>query len=95
MLTGFRLTKRVAPLASKFRAAGNATRLALLYMLAREPLTLARMASRLKLSPSLVIHHLKILHQAGWVTKTKFGKLVTYYLVEDALKDAQAILKEK
>jgi predicted transcriptional regulator len=95
MLTGLRLKKRVAPLATTFRAAGNTTRLAMLSMIAREPITLARIVSRLKISPSLAIHHLNMLHRAGWVTKTKFGKLVTYYLVEGALKDTGALLKKR
>lgn len=66
------------------KAAGDINRLAILYLLAAEPMGLRDIVARTRLSSSLVVHHMNVLREAGWVTKTKFGKLVTYYLVESA-----------
>ena len=85
MLSGKRLQQKVAPTAEKFRALGDANRFAILYLLAADPMDVGDIIDRTKLSPSLVAHHLKVLLQTGWVTKTKYGKLVTYYLVEGAV----------
>lgn len=69
-----------------FRAAGSDIRLSILHMLAREPMSVGAIVRRLKRSPPLTAHHLNILLKAGWVTKTKFGRLVTYYLNEKTLQ---------
>lgn len=62
-------------------------------MLGREPMEFGRLVSRLKVPPSLLSHHLKRLMAAGIVTKTKFGKLATYYLSEAAVKEMDTILR--
>ncbi len=94
MLSGIRLTQKTTPVAAKFRGAGNVSRLSILYMLARGPLDLGTIIRRLKRSPSLIAHHLNVLRAAGWVTKSKFGKLVTYNLSEDAVKEVTAYLRK-
>jgi DNA-binding transcriptional ArsR family regulator len=70
------------------------TRLSILYVLAREPTEFGRLVHRLKLSPSLLSHHLKQLMSAGIVTKTKVGKLATYYVAEDSIKGMSALLQK-
>ena len=92
MLSGIRLKQKITPVAAKFSAAGNVHRLSILYMLAQGPLTLPVIIRRLKISPSLTIHHLQILRKSGWVSKSKFGKLVTYYLSDKAVKEVSAFL---
>lgn len=92
MLTGVRLQKKISPVAEKFRAAGDTSRLSILYMLAQGPMDLGTIIRRVRRSPSLISHHLNILRAAGWVNKSKFGKLVTYYLSEDAVKEVTAFL---
>ena len=78
----------------RFHALGSLTRLSILYTLAREPMEFGRIVHRLKLSPSLTAHHLKQLVSAGWVTKTKVGKLATYYVAEDSIKGMSALLRK-
>jgi DNA-binding HxlR family transcriptional regulator len=94
MLSGDRLQKKITPFAAKFQAVGNVHRLSILYLLIREPLTLPVLSRRLKRSPSLIFHHLKDLERNGWITKTKFGKIVTYYAQENAVKVALSILRK-
>lgn len=93
MLTGARLRQKLSIPARKFHAVGNLSRLSILYILAREPMEFGRIVRRLKLPPSLLSHHLKQLVGAGLVTKTKVGKLVTYYLAEDSVKEMSALLR--
>ncbi len=76
------------------RAAGDIHRLAILYLLAAEPTNLTDIVHRTKLSPSLVSHHMKVLRGSGWVTKSKYGKEVTYYLVDSAVGVLQKLLKK-
>jgi len=94
MLTGERLRQKLKPSAGKFHAIGNLSRLCILYTLAREPMEFGRLSHRLKLPPSLLSHHLKHLVSAGLVTKTKVGKLATYYVAEDSIKGMSALLQK-
>ena len=94
MLTGNRLKQKITPYAAKFLAAGNVYRLSILYMLIREPVTLPMIIRRLGISPSLAAHHLKTLRLAGLVTKSKFGKLVTYYADDVSVKEIVTLLRK-
>lgn len=55
------------PLVGALKALGDPTRLRLLRYLAREPLSPAELARRLRLRPPTVIHHLRTLRLAGLV----------------------------
>lgn len=94
MLSRVNLHNKLKPHAGKFHAMGNITRLSILYILAKEPMEFGRIVRRLKLRPSLAAHHLTQLVSAGLVTKTKVGKLATYYLSEDAVKEMNALLRK-
>ena len=94
MMSRVNLHNKLKPHACKFHAIGNVTRLSILYILAREPMEFARIVHRFKMSPSLAAHHLKQLVSAGLVTKTKVGKLVTYYLAEDTIKEMSILLRK-
>ncbi len=94
MLSRANLYNKLKPRAAKFHAIGNTTRLSVLYIVAREPMEFGRLVSRLKIPPSLLSHHLKLLVAAGLVTKTKFGKLATYYLAEDSIKEMRTLLRK-
>jgi DNA-binding transcriptional ArsR family regulator len=94
MLSRINLHNKMKPHADKFHAIGNIIRLSILYILAREPMEFNRLSNRLKLSPSLLSHHLKRLADVGWVTKTKIGKFVTYYVDEDAVKVVSTSLRK-
>ncbi len=77
------------------RAAGDINRLSILYLLAAEPMDLRDIIGRTKLSPSLVAHHMRVLREEGWVTKTKYGKRVTYYVVETAAGQLSKLLGKR
>jgi DNA-binding transcriptional ArsR family regulator len=94
MLTGSRLRQKLTPPARKFHALGNLWRLSIVYTLGREPMDFGRLVSRLKLPPNLLSHHLKQLMNAGVVTKTKVGKLATYYLADEAVKEMGTLLRK-
>lgn len=94
MLSRDRLKKKIVPIARKFNAAGNVHRLSILYMLMREPMTFSVIVRRLAISPPLALHHLHLLEKSGWVTRSKFGKLVTYYLDDHAAKEIAAFLRK-
>lgn len=94
MLSRVTLHNKLKPHAGKFHAIGNITRLSIIYLLSREPLEFKRLASRLKLPPTLLSHHIKQLMNTGWVTKTKVGNLTTYYLSEDAVKKMSELLRK-
>ena len=85
------LHNTLKPYAQTFHAIGNITRLSILYTLGQEPMEFGRLVHRLKISPSLLSHHLKQLMTAGIVTKTTVGKLVTYYIAEDSVKKVGAL----
>ena len=94
MLLGNHLIQKTSPIADKFRAAGSESRTAILAMLLREPMTFSVLVRKLELSPSLTLHHLKILLKSGWITRSKFGKLVTYYLSDSAVKEVVTFLRK-
>lgn len=94
MLSAPRLKQKVTPIARLLSAAGNIHRTSILYMLIREPLTSIVIIRRLRLSPSLLAHHINILRAAGWITKSKFGKLVSYEINEEAVKEVTTFLRK-
>ena len=94
MLSRINLHNKIKPHAGKFHAIGNTIRLSIVYILAREPMDFGLIVRRLKLRPSLAAHHLKQLVNTGWVTKIKVGKLVTYYLSKDSVKETGTFLRK-
>lgn len=90
MMSRITLHNKLKPFTKSFHAMGNITRLSVLYTVAREPMEFGQLVHRLKLSPSLLSHHLKQLLKAGLVTKTTVGKLVTYYVAEDSVQKVRA-----
>ncbi len=95
MLSGARLKQKVRDASRMLQAAGDINRLAILYLLATEPMDLRDIIDRTRLSPSLVAHHMRVLLGAEWVTKSKFGKRVTYYLIETAAGKALKLLGKR
>ena len=90
MLSGLRLTQKVAPVSFTLRGIAHPSRLAILYLLLTDSMEVRDIVSRLKLPANLVAHHLSILYKTGWVTKTKQGNRVTYTVKKDALVDIEA-----
>ena len=95
MLSGARLKQKVKGTSVMIGAAADVNRLAILYLLAAEPMDIRDIIGRTRLTPPLVAHHMRVLLTAGWVTKSKFGKRVTYYLVESAAGQLAKFLQKR
>lgn len=68
--------------AELFKVLGNGSRLALVWLLHTEPLTVGALAEEAGLSQPLVSQHLRTLRQAGLVTSERDGKEVRYALAD-------------
>lgn len=90
MLTGARLRQKLSKTSKLFTALAHPSRVAIVYLLARDPMRVRDIVDQLKLSPTVVAHHLHVLYVVGWVTKMKVGKMTTYSLVPEAAKHIQA-----
>ncbi len=75
--------------ASMLAMFGDATRLALLQILAKKATAVGVMADSLSLSQPVVSHHLGLLLGSGMVTKTRAGKSVIYSINADTIKSAK------
>jgi DNA-binding transcriptional ArsR family regulator len=82
MLTRARLREKVKPAVRRMRAASHVHRVAILYLLAHEPMIVRDITEAIGVAENLVAHHLKQLHLGGWVVKTKKGREVMYQLRE-------------
>jgi len=94
MISRLRLYQKLQPATKKFSALGNVSRLSIVYSLGREAMEFGALSRRLKISPSLLSHHLNVLLKNGWITKLKVGKLVTYYIAEKTVKDMSMELRK-
>lgn len=80
-------------LLSLFKALADASRLNLIGLLVRQPLTVEQLAEMLKLSPSTVSHHLSVLAQAGLVSARAESYYNVYRLEPGAMERvAQQVL---
>lgn len=68
--------------AELFKVLGNESRLALVWLLSRERLTVGVLAERTGLSQPLVSQHLRTLRQSGLVSSEREGKEIRYALAD-------------
>lgn len=94
MTIGKKLHEKVKPYAKRIRGIAHPHRLAILYLLAHDPLWVKDFVNYLGLPENLIAHHLKQMTLAGWVTKEKQGRNVTYRLNEKAFKEAVKLLAD-
>ncbi|GAA2033257.1 metalloregulator ArsR/SmtB family transcription factor [Agromyces tropicus] len=88
---------RADELASRFKALADPTRLRLLSIVAAadgQGACVCDLVEPVGLSQPTVSHHLKILANAGLVTRSKRGTWAYYALVPGALDDLAALLAE-
>lgn len=85
MTTGKRLLRKVHSYSEKLQAVSDDHRLAIVYLLAHEPMTVRDITLNLPLSHSLASHHSNALYKAGWVTREKIGRTVEYALNKKSL----------
>jgi DNA-binding transcriptional ArsR family regulator len=70
-------TKHKTNIAHVFHALGDPTRRAILDRLAREPLSVSRLAQPLDITLTAVVQHLQILEESGLVFTEKLGRVRT------------------
>jgi predicted transcriptional regulator len=70
-----------------FKALADANRLKIVGLLAREPLSVEKLAEQLELHPSTVSHHLARLSKAGLVSARAVGYYNIYQLEEKTLEN--------
>ncbi|WP_298871417.1 metalloregulator ArsR/SmtB family transcription factor [uncultured Microbacterium sp.] len=68
--------------AELFKVLGSESRLALVWLLNTEQLTVGALAAKAGLSQPLVSQHLRTLRQAGLVTSERDGKEIRYVLAD-------------
>jgi DNA-binding transcriptional ArsR family regulator len=78
MTTGKRLYGKVHRQAAILAALGHPHRLAIAYLLSLEPHRAGRLAARVGITPSLLLHHLGILSAVGLVGKKYEGARAVY-----------------
>jgi len=81
MLTRARLREKVKPFARRIRGMAQTHRLAILYILAHDPLEVREITDHLGIKENLVAHHLKQLVKTGWIVREKEGRWVKYRLI--------------
>lgn len=70
-------------LADMFRLMGDHSRLRIIFACLHEPVCVSDIAARLKLSPSLVSHHLRLLRAARVVKAERHGKQIFYSAADE------------
>ena len=73
-------------LAEMFRLMGDPSRLKIIVACLEEPVCVSDIAARLKLSPSLVSHHLRLLRAARVLRAERQGKQVFYAAADDHIR---------
>ena len=79
--------KRVARLAEQYKALGDPTRLALILKVdscSEDAACICELTPDTNLAQSTVSHHMKILVDAGLLTRTQRGKWAFFVLTDDA-----------
>ena len=89
---------RTVQLAETFHLMGEPNRLRMVFACLDEAVSVGDMAARLRLSPSLVSHHLRLLRAARLLAGERRGKQVFYRAADDhirsVLKDMAAHVTE-
>lgn len=81
-------------LADLFKVFGDSTRLRILYELMDGELCVGELADALEMNQSAVSHQLKVLKQNKLVRNTRSGKMISYALADDHVKEILALGKE-
>lgn len=78
--------ERISELADLFRLLGDGTRLRIVLACLNAPISVGDIAERLKLSVSLVSHHLRLLRATRLVTTERRGKQIFYSAADDHVR---------
>ena len=75
------------------RAVADPTRMQILRLLARRPCSTREIARLIGLIEAAISKHLKLLHDAGWISTERQSYYVYYRLTRDSLVDLTAGLE--
>jgi DNA-binding transcriptional ArsR family regulator len=89
-----RLKAKVLPYAEVLSAIGDVPRLSILYTLAFRPMDVREIIDITGMPGSLMSHHLKVLYEAGWVDKKKYGKRIEYSMKTNQLTIFEKLFKD-
>lgn len=87
--------KQLERVANLFRAFAETTRLAIIQELKSGELSVSEIVGRLTTSQANVSKQLKLLHDAGLVTRRKEGTLVLYQIAEPMVFELCALVCDK
>jgi ArsR family transcriptional regulator, arsenate/arsenite/antimonite-responsive transcriptional repressor len=95
LLTAHLTSDELTRIASIFRVLGEPARLQLLNLIAAQPKREVRaceLVETLGLSQPTVSHHLKVMYEAGLLTKERRGTWIYYQIVTDRLSELRSVL---
>jgi ArsR family transcriptional regulator, arsenate/arsenite/antimonite-responsive transcriptional repressor len=95
LLTAHLTSEELTRIASIFRVLGEPARLQLLNLIAAQPSQEVRaceLVETLGLSQPTVSHHLKVMYEAGLLTKERRGTWIYYRVVTDRLSELRSVL---
>ncbi|MBI3576460.1 metalloregulator ArsR/SmtB family transcription factor [Candidatus Gottesmanbacteria bacterium] len=91
MLTGKKLIRRSEKEAKVLRAMAHSHRITILHLVSQSDMRLKELAMRAQASQSLLLHHLTILIDAGFVGTYQVGARTFYRLENKNLAEAKKI----
>ncbi len=94
MLTGGRLKEKSKIFAKKYLGIAHPHRMAIVYLLAHDPLWVRDIVMHLNVPENLIAFHLRQMHRTGWVTKIKEGRHTEYRLNEKAFFELARFLSD-
>lgn len=94
MTTGKRLLAKVRPYAELLNGVSHPYRIAIVYLLAHEPMTGQDLSRALRIKENLLAHHLGSMLRAGWVEKTRYGRHQQYSLKRSAFKALPGLITD-
>lgn len=89
-----RLKAKVSSFSKRLSAAGDISRLSVLYTLAFQPMDVRELIDITGIPNSLMSHHLKQLYETGWVDKKKYGKRIEYRIQPKAFSVFEELFKD-
>lgn len=83
------MSSNVSPIDSVFRALSDPTRRQVLQRLAKGPASVSVLAEPFAMAMPSLVQHLKVLEECGLVHSEKKGRVRTYHLIPQRLKQAE------
>jgi ArsR family transcriptional regulator len=77
----------------RFKALGDPVRWSIVSRLCESPTTARRLADSVRISPTLLSHHLKVLREAGLINGSRRGRWIDYSIEPKALVELAEVLQ--